>query len=454
MQTVMSKTADLKAQWKQNKAQWEKLCTEQEGLPREGFAKVFEVLDRLEETFTPQHPYTENYTLIDQALMETGHATDEAFCTAFKRNNAIMIEGNRLMVENATINLAIESENRPPEYISPEGWQFYKIHILAPTEYHKAINDEIARQALTGKGFFENTTNVSELPNEALDEYLGVEAYGVVCSYVHYLRELRQYQVTGALLGNDFTNSLFQILKDIADFIKANTDKPQAIEKHILDVMKLFDSVPVWGLIFQILILQGLLSLLENCTLKQGDNGFIEAQDLCNWIAELQLHKVLNFAMVGALYSDEDKTRLKPLCDYLYNTEIGRAVQDELFKRKQPDVLPAQPDRAGNITEASLPSELDTERARKYFARAVEVGYMTPTGTGYKWKFGGERGCLARLGYFVERVYCPTNTEQLPEQSINKLFVVNRIASAITQLHNAKKPQKWRAEIDDKIFFD
>jgi hypothetical protein len=392
---------------------------------------------------------------INQALKAVGVVGDEAM--KFTRYAEIALKGKRIMQENALLNLQIEmgkQQEHPEEQEHPEGWQFYKIHILAPTEYHKAINDEIARQALTGKGFFENTTNVSELPNEALDEYLGVEAYGVVCSYVQYLRELRQYQVTGALLGKDFTNSLFQILKDIADFIKANTDKPQAIEKHILDVMKLFDSVPVWGLIFQILILQGLLSLLENCTLKQGDNGFIEAQDLCNWIAELQLDKVLNFAMVGALYSDEDKTRLKPLCDYLYNTEIGRAVQDELFKRKQPDVLPAQPDRAGNITEASLPSELDTERARKYFARAVEVGYMTPTGTGYKWKFGGERGCLARLGYFVERVYCPTNTEQIPEQSINKLFVVNRIASAITQLHNAKKPQKWRAEIDDKIFFD
>lgn len=115
---------------------------------------------------------------------------------------------------------------------------------------------------------------------------------------------------------------------------------------------------------------------------------------------------------------------------------------------------PDTPTEPANTPVKGLPSELDTERARKYFARAVEVGYMTPTGTGYKWNFGGERGCLARLGYFVERVYCPKNTEQLPEQSINKLFVVNRIASAITQLHNAKKPQKWRAEIDNKIFFD
>lgn len=100
-----------------------------------------------------------------------------------------------------------------------------------------------------------------------------------------------------------------------------------------------------------------------------------------------------------------------------------------------------------------LPSEIDTEQARKYFARAIEAKYMTPTANGYKWEFGGKRGGLARLGYFVERVFCPTNTEQLPEQAINKLFGVTRIGSATTQLHNAKKPQKWRAEID-KLFID
>lgn len=96
-----------------------------------------------------------------------------------------------------------------------------------------------------------------------------------------------------------------------------------------------------------------------------------------------------------------------------------------------------------------LPDNLNTDRARKYFARAVEFGYMESTATGYQWLFGG----LAQLGYFVERVFCPNNTEHLPEQDINRLFGVNRIGSAISQVHNAKKPQKWRADID-KLFDD
>lgn len=102
--------------------------------------------------------------------------------------------------------------------------------------------------------------------------------------------------------------------------------------------------------------------------------------------------------------------------------------------------------------ELLLPDELNTERAQKYFARAIEAGLMSITPDGLpRWE--GKRGSVAMLGYFLERVYCPNNTEKLPEQALNRLFGVARIGSAITQLHNAKKLQKWRKEID-KLFTD
>lgn len=110
--------------------------------------------------------------------------------------------------------------------------------------------------------------------------------------------------------------------------------------------------------------------------------------------------------------------------------------------------------KCSNDSGLNLPRELDTNRARKYFARAIEAGFIIDIETGYKWIMGEARGTIARLGYFVEKVYCPTNTESLPEKAINDLFGVSRIGSAITQLHNARKPQKWRAEIDEKIFYD
>lgn len=107
-----------------------------------------------------------------------------------------------------------------------------------------------------------------------------------------------------------------------------------------------------------------------------------------------------------------------------------------------------------------LPPDLDTERARKYFARAVEVGYMKPTATGYKWEFGGDHGAKARLAYFVERIYCPTVTDTIRADTIKPLqllFGVERLDRAIQQnadTGKSKAVMKWRAEIDKNIFGD
>lgn len=447
----MSDTTDLKKQWDENKTRWEQLCTEQESLPRDGFAQVFEVLDKLEETFTPQHPYTTNEALIDEALKQTGHFTNEAFCTAFKRNNQIMIEGNRLMMENAQLNLQIEmmKQNERPERVSPEGWRFYPIHIIAPQQYHTPICEELQRQASQGDGIFKNFTEIAERPDEALDMFLGVEVYNVKCNFQLFLSKLQKYRVTGGTLGKEFTHNLFDILNEIANYIKNNTDKPQGVRGHILGIVEALDNVPIWGRIFQILILQGLISLLENCTLNEGDNGFNEAQDLCNWLGELLSDKVCWFAMTGAVYSDEDWERLQPLCDFLYNTDIGRAVQDCIFKDEATDEEQPDTPEANTTTDTlNLPSELDTDRAREYFTRAVEVGYMTANGTTTQWL-----SAVARLGYMCYKIY----SQPRPIASLEKYFGVTKLSAAITQAsYEAKRAdvKKWRAEIDSKIFFD
>lgn len=110
--------------------------------------------------------------------------------------------------------------------------------------------------------------------------------------------------------------------------------------------------------------------------------------------------------------------------------------------------------KINNSNQLILPKEIDTERVRKYFSRAIELGYITyRENNDLKWTNSG-RGGLAQLGYFIQRVFCPNNIEQIPEKNIDKLFGVSRIGSAITQLQNAKKTQKWIPEIDTKIFYD
>lgn len=97
-----------------------------------------------------------------------------------------------------------------------------------------------------------------------------------------------------------------------------------------------------------------------------------------------------------------------------------------------------------------FPKELNTERAKKAFDKAIDLKYMRKTENGFQWLYGDNKS-KARLGYFIMKVCCPNNTETIPETAINTLFGVSRIGSAITQTLNAKKPQKWRQEID-KLF--
>ena len=95
-----------------------------------------------------------------------------------------------------------------------------------------------------------------------------------------------------------------------------------------------------------------------------------------------------------------------------------------------------------------LPEELNSEKAIKYFSRAVNAGYMDIIGTGYKWKQQ-----QARLGYFCLKAYDAPR----PIAALERCFNVSRLSSPITQAsYKAIRAdvKKWRADIDDKIFFD
>ena len=102
--------------------------------------------------------------------------------------------------------------------------------------------------------------------------------------------------------------------------------------------------------------------------------------------------------------------------------------------------------------ELYLQSELDTEQARKYFARALEAGYMRNEGKGYKWLYGGNRG-QARLGYFCNKVY----PHPRPINKLEEIFVVKKLSSSITNADNdaiRADVKKWRNEMNNDIFND
>ncbi len=127
--------------------------------------------------------------------------------------------------------------------------------------------------------------------------------------------------------------------------------------------------------------------------------------------------------------------------------EIIKAVEAWADKkREQP--APAQP----LIDEQSRPAQPDimTDGAKKYFAKAIQAGFMEQTGNGYKWTFGGRKGAKAALCYFIMKVYSPDvrDSKMIHYKALEKLFDEKRLDSAYTATFNVKKPQQWRGEID------
>ena len=93
-------------------------------------------------------------------------------------------------------------------------------------------------------------------------------------------------------------------------------------------------------------------------------------------------------------------------------------------------------------------SILDTlpypDRARKYFAKAIERGWIEKDAEEhYKWVFGSKTS----LAYFCYNVFCPSGTEYLPEKKLNKLFNVNRLGAAKTSAYDLN--QAWKPTINE-----
>lgn len=122
----------------------------------------------------------------------------------------------------------------------------------------------------------------------------------------------------------------------------------------------------------------------------------------------------------------------------IWNYVLSETIIAEL-RQQQAVKLPknvADSDRQGKMTD----------RGKLYFNKAIEAGYMQETENGYRWLHNN--GMKASLGYFLHRVLNPKGTAQIPYQRMENLFNVSRLDTAIDQALNAKKPQKWRGEID------
>lgn len=362
-------------QWQELKAKFEALCNEQEKIDTTGFAQVYECIN--EDLLKGRHhselwPFTDDENILNEALEKTGHKTDKGFCDRFMRSYRIFRDGKeiqrQMMIQNA-------KEIQQPQPAEVAGWRFKPMaNIIAPVELHDTVNDVLSKAAL--QGVFDSKTDTTEGIDELLDELMLAEAFNVRCSLTHYTEELRCYNIIlndGSFLNRDFTRLLLATLKEAVQAIKEHSDKPNQLKKDIAEIVKRFDDVPVWGIFFQILTLQGLVVLLEQLDINEGDTGFDEAQAFYTWLLELLVEKEYWFSCVSSMaYGDGDLLRLQSLCKYLMTTTAGEITQQIVNKplqnRSDSNRQPLTRHFKSKLTEQQLTNVFDTLTKNDYLA--------------------------------------------------------------------------------------
>lgn len=181
-------------------------------------------------------------------------------------------------------------------------------------------------------------------------------------------------------------------------------------------------------------------------------NSTLKEHDIITFIDKVENKVGLLWDLHFASIECSDDTGKPRITDDRQINRISNAI-DFISDRYNINMLDEELSRTSNQEhELHLPDELDTEQAIKYFSRALEVGYIEQTNTGYKWLYGETKGQV-RLGYFCNKVYSTPR----PINKLEELFGVKKLSSSISSADcEAKRAdvKKWRKEMIDTLFFD
>lgn len=219
--------------------------------------------------------------------------------------------------------------------IKDSGWKFWRPFVAWVNTTDGTITNLCAdvlkpffvKDLEDNGGLFSSKLNTSSF-DESLDDYLCVEVYGLKGSYTPFLAELNQYQIK-EVIGENAFKGIFVMLKDICQFIRQNTDKPQAIKNHILSVVRHTENVPVVGKMAQILVFRGVLVMLEGCNIKEDADFYCDFMELHDWVLNNLAQAICMFTYMPcdiAFDVEVMETRIMPFCNYLYygTDDIGK----------------------------------------------------------------------------------------------------------------------------------
>lgn len=148
--------------------------------------------------------------------------------------------------------------------------------------------------------------------------------------------------------------------------------------------------------------------------------------------------------------------------NYVWNKErlnTLKRLRQEWESRPDAAVPEPQQDAAAKSDVLILPDELNTQKAQKTFAKAIEKGWMQLKLDGsIVWLGFGNRPSKAQLAYLCAKVYGYQYTAnrgniggRVPYEALERLFNVKRLDRATQQVFESSKPQLWRKQIDGII---
>ncbi len=172
--------------------------------------------------------------------------------------------------------------------------------------------------------------------------------------------------------GGPFPEAARGILAGVLDgVIKCHQESAgcsHKVVRHIETQLERFGLVPVWGLLYEIVFLQGVSAWIDGSGMDKA-----QAERLQDYVFRNLTESLLRFTVLQV--SESDKDFLQPLCNYLCETEAGRAVQDCLFSFGDgPEVVEMCRTYPANITGLydRLSMEKDTLKATAEIERVFK----------------------------------------------------------------------------------
>lgn len=349
-----------------------------------------------------------------------------------------------------------EQEEKPKQSMT-EKWQHY-YDVTMPEEIYKLADafDDSVIQYTESSLLDEISTNIDRLNGKEQERYI----YSLLKPFKEYSDNLNPIEVIKQLRGEvDGIMGIKDTQKDLKMWENMQQDEQlynvngepcgtvqEEVEacKHFIEEYKYRIERAEYKADKYREIANSITDIKEKTVEHCFDNLLQVVYMYATRLDALLLEKGINlmwYQKESGIYilTRRDITLLQEYCG---SYKLARKYIDEAL----PQTEPQQITKIG-VKNNSL-SKL-TKAEVEYYGKAVKSGMAEKTEDGYKWKYNN--GSKASLAYFLNKIFNPDGTGQIPFKKLDVLWDVSRLDSALDKAINAKNPQQWRTDID-KLF--